>query len=337
MTGNRNLALDVSRGSPENATNGTRFSTAERTDVNATYRILGDSMPSLEGSRGTVWHEFCRAMHGWLKEYEARRARIIDTDRPSWVAHKAFYGYWMVALFRCLCMQFQVDFAEELAAKLRVCMDRDDSIIYIGFSFGSKRPYYGLVEARARHEQWVEHLRAIRQHQIRLASNREEKWADMAANGGISKWFFLPYISCGQQIELNRLQHLEQSVIRRFPNALNRCRHHACTQRVVRSSADMDKHAHDVARQADRLLNDDSRVDTADDTGPEVTHLINNAMNICLTIAWHSSYPWSTTKSARRWDDSVVVLLDRAGNVFTEKLRAALTHSTRWPAGRGEP
>ena len=132
----------------------------------------------------------------------------------------------------------------------------------------------------------MEHWRSIRQHPTGLSTNREEKYAYMAANGGMCKWFFLPYISCGRQIELNRLQHLEQSVIQRFPNALNRCRHPACTQRVVRSSADMDTHAQDVARKAACQGYDDSRVDTAvsyvnsaDDTGPEVTHLINNAMN----------------------------------------------------------
>ena len=110
---------------------------------------------------------------------------------------------------------------------------------------------------------------------------------------------------------------------------------------MVRASADMDTHAQGVARKAAQQGYDDSRVDTAvsyvnsaDDTGPEVTHLINNAMNTCLTIAWHSSYPWSTTQSARRWGDSMVVLLDRAGHSFTGKLRAALTHSAQWPAGQ---
>ena len=67
--------------------------------------------------------------------------------RLRWAQEK-----WIRSLFHCLCMQLQVDTAEELAVKLRVCMDRDDSIIYVGFSFGSKRPYYGLVEARAPHE-----------------------------------------------------------------------------------------------------------------------------------------------------------------------------------------
>ena len=149
-------------------------------------------------------------------------------------------------------------------------------------------------------------------------------------------------VSCGKQIELNRLQQLEQSVIRRFPNALNKCRHPASTHslRVLQSSVDLDKHAKDTARKADRKGYDDSRVDTAVtyvnslSTGLQVTHLINYAMNTCLTIAWHSSYPWSSTQSARRWGGSMVVLLDRAGHSFTGKLRAALTHSARWPAGQ---
>ena len=80
MTGHRELALDVSRGNPENATNRSRFSTAEWSDVNATYRILGGSMPSLEGSQDTVWPKLCRDMHGWLEETKAQRALIIDTQ-----------------------------------------------------------------------------------------------------------------------------------------------------------------------------------------------------------------------------------------------------------------
>ena len=102
-------------------------------------------MPSPQGSRGTVWPVLCRAMHGWLKEHEGQRALIIDTDRPSWVSHETFYGHWMIALclrlrwaqvkwlrslFHSLCLQFQVDTAKQLAGKLRVCMDRDDSVMF---------------------------------------------------------------------------------------------------------------------------------------------------------------------------------------------------------------
>ena len=87
----------------------------------------------------------------------------------------------------------------------------------------------------------------------------------------------------------------------------------------------MDKVGQTVARKATGQGKYDSRVDTvvsyvnrADATVPEVTHLISTAMNTmpCLTSAWHSSYPWFTTQSERRWGDSMVVLLDEAGNFF---------------------
>ena len=164
---------------------------------------------------------------------------------------------------------------------------------------------------------------STRQHH----TTREEKYAYMASNGGIRQWFCLPYISCGRQIELSKLQHLEQSVIQRFPPALNQCRHRDCPRRVARSDAYVDKVAQVVARKAAWQGMYDSRVDTAvsydivnraDATVPEVTHLINTAMNKCLTIAWHSSYPWSTTHSERRWGDSMVVVLDEAENLSME-------------------
>ena len=104
MAGNRKLSLDGSCGNPANATNRERFSTAEWSYLNAMYRVLGDvdSMPSPKGSRDTVWPLLCRAMHVWLKENEVQRALIIDTDRPSWVNHETFYGYWMVDS-ACFC------------------------------------------------------------------------------------------------------------------------------------------------------------------------------------------------------------------------------------------
>ena len=132
MMGNRELELGASCGDPDNATNIPRFSTAKWSDMNVAYRILGGGMPSREGSRGTARPRLCRAMHGWLKKAEARRAKMIDTDRLSWLSHEAFYGNWMVALcfqfrwahekwirslFRCLGMQFQVNTAEALAEK----------------------------------------------------------------------------------------------------------------------------------------------------------------------------------------------------------------------------
>ena len=80
MAGNGKLNRDESLGNPANAKNRERFSTAEWSDVNAMCRILGDSMPSLKGSRDTVWPLLCRAMHVWLKENEVQRALITCPD-----------------------------------------------------------------------------------------------------------------------------------------------------------------------------------------------------------------------------------------------------------------
>ena len=51
MKGNGKLNRDVSLGNPANVKNRERFSAAEWSDVNAMYRILGDSMPSLKGCK----------------------------------------------------------------------------------------------------------------------------------------------------------------------------------------------------------------------------------------------------------------------------------------------
>ena len=44
----------------------------------------------------------------------------------------------------------------------------------------------------------------------------------MAHNGGGAKWHFLPYITCGQVIPILKLKTLEDRIIKKFPNSLNR-------------------------------------------------------------------------------------------------------------------
>ena len=102
MSGFRELALGASRGNPANATSRSGVSTAEWS--NAMYLVLGGSMPTFHGSQETVWPELRCAMHSWLKENKAQLALVIDTNRPSWVYHEAFYGHWMIAL--CLCLHW---------------------------------------------------------------------------------------------------------------------------------------------------------------------------------------------------------------------------------------
>ena len=44
----------------------------------------------------------------------------------------------------------------------------------------------------------------------------------MAHNGGAAKWHFLPYITFGQVIPILKLKALEDRIIKKFPNSLNR-------------------------------------------------------------------------------------------------------------------
>ena len=51
-------------------------------------------------------------------------------------------------------MQFQVETAVGLSCATRACMEKDDSIVYVGFSFSVKRPYYGMVHNMEPHQRW---------------------------------------------------------------------------------------------------------------------------------------------------------------------------------------
>ena len=44
----------------------------------------------------------------------------------------------------------------------------------------------------------------------------------MAHNGNAAKWHFLPYITCGQAIPILKLKALEDRIVKKFPNSLNR-------------------------------------------------------------------------------------------------------------------
>ena len=41
---------------------------------------------------------------------------------------------------------------------------------------------------------------------------------------------------------------------------------------------------------------------------------LNQAIAMCTAVSWHSTYPWSTTQSMRRFSGSIVVLYDGEGN-----------------------
>ena len=67
------------------------------------------------------------------------------------------------------------------------------------------------------------------------------------------------------------------------------------------------------------------RVQAADADGAvQPTTDLNQAIAMCTAVSWHSTYPWSTTQSIRRFGGSIVVLYDGEGNSTVGLLRAVL-------------
>ena len=67
------------------------------------------------------------------------------------------------------------------------------------------------------------------------------------------------------------------------------------------------------------------RVQVADADGAvlSVTDL-DEAIALYTAVSWHSSYPWTTTQSTRRFGGSMVILYDGEGNSFVGLHKAAV-------------
>ena len=57
-----------------------------------------------------------------------------------------------------------------------------------------------------------------------MTIERGQNYSYMAHNGGAAKWYFLPYITCGQVTPILKLKTLEDRIIKLYPNSLNRMR-----------------------------------------------------------------------------------------------------------------
>jgi len=67
------------------------FTHAEIVDMNAAATLLRDDMPTITGSRKTVWPSLCAAMHAWSETLVMDRAEILHIERTSWRRHEEFY------------------------------------------------------------------------------------------------------------------------------------------------------------------------------------------------------------------------------------------------------
>ena len=61
---------------------------------------------------------------------------------------------------------------------------------------------------------------------------------------------------------------------------------------------------------------------------------LNGATALYTAVCWHSSYPWTTTQSTRRFGGSIVVLYDGEGNSVVGLLKAALDTARKWGVGQ---
>ena len=331
------------------------FTHAEIVDVNAAAQLLRDACPTITGSRKTVWPSLCEAMHVWGNTLVMDREEILHIERTSWRRHEQFYKQsllgiclrlrwarekWARRIFTRLCDQFCVVTAVELASVLTACMEENNSIVYIGFSLQTKRAYYGMVHERSPHERWQEHWRAVMQHGAGIATEAEKKYTYMASHGGAASWFFLPYISCGQVMPLHRLRDLEGKIIALYPNSLNRLRHSASLYKAVPYGGQAPVSVSKASDVQGRRKPGNSRVEmrvqaaTADGAIQPTATDLNQAIAMCTAVSWHSTYPWSTIQSIRRFGGSIVVLYDGEGNSTVGLLKAALQTARHWGMGQ---
>ena len=111
-------------------TNYRTFTAAENVDVNAAAHLLRDDMPTIAGSRKTVWPPLCASMGAWNEQLVVDRAEILHTEQTRWKQHEKCYVQnilmiclrlrsaretWVSGARWRLCERFCVDTAVDLA------------------------------------------------------------------------------------------------------------------------------------------------------------------------------------------------------------------------------
>ena len=90
-TANRYVVIRDPADAPK-ITNYRTFTPAEIVDLQPAACLLRDDMPTIIGSRRTVWPSLCTAMDDWSEQFVADRADILHVERTSWRRHEEFYS-----------------------------------------------------------------------------------------------------------------------------------------------------------------------------------------------------------------------------------------------------
>ena len=135
-------------------------------DLKAALTLLGDRAVNLRVSQPRLWLNMCAAMKVWLDRHECDRGALVLGDRRQWTAHREVVikdtlglclamrftrRQWIRKHFYTLLRQYNVDTAVELASRIAMISTVPTSVVYLGFSFQTARPYIFLL-ALARHE-----------------------------------------------------------------------------------------------------------------------------------------------------------------------------------------
>ena len=158
----------------------------------------------------------------------------------------------------------------------------------------------------------------------------------MDKHGGVSGWYFLPWVSCGGQIPWNKLYLLEQTKIADHPNSLNKMRSKYAPLKPPPSLGD--------GRDVPYFPSKKSESVSSKTVKPMVQYIKNGsiiqgiaslteALAISDCVAWHSYYPWSVLAAERRWSRSKVLLIGSSGEIFHGSLRLGFRTIRHWEAG----
>ena len=169
----------------------------------------------------------------------AERRELLDGGRTDWKMHNCVYvaalpllllrmrfarERWLRRTLLTLLTQWGVSSATELARVMESRLFTESgnpcSLIYIGFSLTTKRPYIGMVEDRLPIARFMEHWKCTVNHRENNVDEVDWKYQFMAKTGAWD-WYFLPLVVCTGTIAKARLRSLERTILLSYPNALN--------------------------------------------------------------------------------------------------------------------
>ena len=324
------------------------------TDLKAALMLLGDRAVYLRCPQPRLWTRLCDAMHAWLRRHEGDRAALLHGDRRQWTTHrevvmKGTLGLclamrfsrkqWIRKHFLTLLKQYGVGTAVELARRIALTHAAPVSVVYIGFSFCTSRPYIGMVQDRDPWLRFTEHWIKIADHQAGISDPREAKYSYMASQGGADRWHFLPLVVSSMVLSRRDLHRLERHVWSRYPTRLNGMRPRGSRSRikVLPDNIPTSRRMHTGMAAAGTVAKSDHLPPViasvfghelgSGEVSPEPS--LEQTLRSYPGATWHTSAPHAMLMAERVLGASVVIVKQHDGGYFVGRLRAALKWTQR--------